>query len=71
MHQARKISAAALAISLLAVSSAEACYKHTFDKCDAPIQVSQVAPASQTAQETKRRASKSQDGWVTTLTVSR
>lgn len=72
MHQIMKFSFAALAVSLFNTSSASACYKHTFDKCDAAIQVSEAATSGQASQTSKPRSSDGHgSGWVTTVTVNR
>ena len=74
MHRSMKISFATLAISLFATSTASACYKHTFDKCDASIQVSEATTPNTPAQSAKTRSStnsQGSSGWVTTVTVNR
>ena len=71
-HSLTIASAAALAITLCAGSAAQACYKHTFNKCDGSIQVTE-ATASQGAEPAKPRSSTSSQGsgWVTIVTVNR
>lgn len=72
MKQMSQIFFAALTVSLFAAASANACYKHTFDRCDASIQVSEAATSGQTAQAPKPRSATAQgSGWVTTVTVNR
>ena len=58
--------------SISSASSVSACYKHTFDKCTAPIQVSEAASSDQSPQtDNKPRSAASASGWVTTVTVNR
>ena len=66
-----KTSLAAFAITLCATSAAQACYKHTFDKCQGAIQVAEAtASGTQFAHPSKPNSSKAAQGagWVTTVT---
>ena len=65
-------AAAAFAITICAGSAAQACYKHTFNKCDGAMQIAE-ATASQAATPARPRLSTASQGsgWVTTVTVTR
>lgn len=70
MNRIIKLSSGTVAAFLLANTAANACYKHTFDKCEAPVQVSDATIAQPAA--AKPKAPTAQDaGWVTTVTVNR
>lgn len=62
---------AAVAVSMCAASSASACYKHTFDKCEGGVQVADLRPANSQATKPQSAASSPASGWVTTVTISR
>ncbi len=73
MHHARIVAVATMTISRFAATPANACYRHTFDKCESGIQVAEANSASQPAQSSKLRSPVTApgSGWLTTVTVSR
>ncbi len=71
MHYARILAAATIIVSLFSVTSANACYRHTFDKCDGGIQVAEATPPASQPPEASKLLPSARSGWVTTVTVSR
>ena len=66
-----KTTLAAVAMTLCATSAVQACYNHTFDKCQGAIQLAEAtASGAQSAQPSKPNSSKAAQGagWVTTVT---
>lgn len=72
MHQVRTIGLAVAVFTLCGATSASACYKHTFGKCDGSPQVAEATPSAVPQQAPKPSGKSAQSsGWVTTVTVSR
>ena len=74
MTHGKTIGLAVCAMTLCATSAAQACYKHTFDKCQGAMQGAEATPSgTQSPQPSTTNSSKAfqGSGWVTTVTVNR